>query len=396
MINFWERLKKEKPVVLHEGVYEKTESVSSAIFMITGMTIGAGVLGLPYVIAQVGLKIGLFYILILGLIMLFLNLMIGEVAARTREPMHLPGFTGKYLGPWAKRVVSLCVIFASLGSLLAYIIGEGQVLAELFGGNPTWWSVAFWVLGAFLIWRGLHTVKVVEKVIGFSVILIIVLLSIYALKDYEPANFAFVNWNNIFLPYGVILFALCATPAISEAHALLPGDTKRFKKAIIIGSLIPIFVYLFFVLAVVGVTGIHTTSVATVGLGEKLGDGALLAGNIFAIFAVFTCFIGSGVALKRTLTWDEGINKNLAYLIVILTPITLFLLGLKDFVTVLDVVGGLFISIEAVAMVLIYWKAKQKGDLDPGQLNLHHAWLLTVPVFLVFTFFTIYSIIKMF
>ena len=64
-------------IILHQGVYKPAASVADAIFMITGMTIGAGVLGIPYVVAQVGLKIGLVYIVALGLVMLALNLILG-------------------------------------------------------------------------------------------------------------------------------------------------------------------------------------------------------------------------------------------------------------------------------------------------------------------------------
>jgi len=54
-------------------------SVLEASATLIGTTIGAGILGIPYVIAQSGFLIGLFYILFLGLVMLTLNLYIGEV-----------------------------------------------------------------------------------------------------------------------------------------------------------------------------------------------------------------------------------------------------------------------------------------------------------------------------
>lgn len=395
-MSFEDRLQVDKPVVFHHGVYKKTQSVGSAVFMITGMTIGAGVLGLPYVVAQVGLKIGLIYVLVLGLVMMFLNLMIGEVAMRTKEPMHIPGFAGKYLGANARRLVSLMIIFSSFGSLLAYLIGEGDVLVEFFGGNEAWWGVLFWSVTAVLIWRGLETIKTVEKIISIIVISLMAGLSFYLFKDFKPANFDYVNWGSIFLPYGVILFSFSATPAIAEAHALLPGDSGKFKKAIIIGSLIPIAIYILFALAVVGVTGLNTTAVATIGIGEKLGRGVLIVGNMFAALAMFSCYIGIGVSLKQSLIWDNKFNPLLAFFLVIAAPLVLFLLGVRNFVTVLDFVGGFFTGIQAIIMVLIYLRAKQKGDLDPGKMNLRHVWLLLVSVFLCFTFFTVYSIFKMF
>ena len=40
----------DKQLVLHKGIYKPIATVPEAIFMITGMTIGAGVLGIPYVV----------------------------------------------------------------------------------------------------------------------------------------------------------------------------------------------------------------------------------------------------------------------------------------------------------------------------------------------------------
>jgi len=387
-------IQKEEAVVLHHGVYKKPIGINSAVFMITGMTIGAGILGIPYVVAQVGIWIGLVYILFLGLVMLSLNLMIGEIAVRTKENFQLPGLVGKYLGQPAKILMSIIVVFSGLGTLLAYLVGEGESLSGIFGGDPAWWTVVFWTIGSFLVWRGLQTVKVVEKILSILVIGIIVGLSMAFLPHVQVVNFHYFDWSKIFLPYGVILFALHASPSIAEAHALLPNSHRRFKKALIVGTLIPIFVYIIFALAVVGVMGKETTEIATLGLGNKFGSWVRVLANVFAVFAMGTGFMGLGIALKQSLTWDWKISSFLATFLVILAPLTLFMVGLRSFVDILGVVGGLFLGIEAILMALVYWKAKQNGDLPVGNYSLPLAKFLTFLVFLVFTIATVVSIIK--
>lgn len=389
------RLPEKQNVILHQGVYKPTATVAEAVFMITGMTIGAGVLGIPYVVARVGLKIGLLYILIFGLIMLCLNLMLGEIAVRTKEPMHLPGFAGKYLGPGAKLLTSFMIIFSSFGVLLAYLIGQGEALAALLGGNPMWWSVFFWGIGSWVVWRGLRAAKKAEKVLSFIVICLICGLSVFLLPGFQSANWQYINLTNLFLPYGIILFALHAGPAIVEAHTLLPGSERRFRKAVIIGSLIPMAVYVLFALAVAGAMGINATEVATVGLGKTMGQGVLLVGNLFAVLAMSTAFFGQGVALKQLFVWDFKLNRHLAGLMVIFFPLFLFMLGLRSFVTVLDVVGGVFIGVTSMLTVLICWRARARGDLPADRYSLHHFWLLAAPVFFVFAIAAILSIMKL-
>lgn len=389
-------LKDDKPIVLHQGVFKKTATVSEAVFMITGMTIGAGILGLPYVVAQVGLIIGLIYIAVLGLVMMMLNLIIGEIAVRTKENLQLPGFAGKYLGGWAKIIMSVVIILTGYGALLAYVVGEGEALSAMFGGSKLWWSICFWSIGSLLVWRGLQTVKNVEKILSVIVIGLIVGLCLFLLDRFQPANFFFTDWTKIFLPYGVILFALNATPAIVEAHALLPGSQRHFRKAIIIGGLIPIAVYLLFVLSVVGFSGLETTEISTVGLTQQFGGWIMACANLFAALAMGTGFLGIGIALKQTLVWDHKINKYLSEFAVIAVPLILFLFGFRSFVSILDVVGGLFIGIEAVLLVAIAYVARKRGDIDASRYGLKNLWLAAIPVLLFFSAATIYSAVKLF
>ncbi|MFA7653960.1 MAG: aromatic amino acid transport family protein [Candidatus Magasanikbacteria bacterium] len=384
----------ERPIVLHQGVYKRVTSMPGAIFMITGMTIGAGVLGLPYVVAQVGLKVGLAYILILGLVMMSLNLMIGEIAVRTNEKLQLPGFAGKYLGPWAKSIMSLVVITSGLGVLLAYIIGEGQTIGALLGIDPRYCSIAFWALGGLLVWRGLQTVKVAEKIFSLLVMAIIAGLSIHFLPDFQIANWEFFDVSKIFLPFGVVLFSLHASPAVVEAHTLMPGSQKHYRYAVIIGTLVPTILYMLFVAAVVGVSGLDTTQIATIGLGKIYGGWVMIVGNLFAILAMGTAFMGMGVALKQMLVWDHKVNHWLANLLVVFLPLFLFILGLNNFTAILDVVGGLFIGIEAVLMVMACYIAKRKGDLGASRYGLHYFWLAAIPVLIIFSLSTIVSVIN--
>ncbi len=387
-------LKKESAVVLHQGVYKKTVGINNAVFMITGMTIGAGVLGIPYVVAQVGIWIGLAYILVLGTVMLFLNLMIGEVAVRTKESFQLPGLAGKYLGGWAKILMSVIIISSGMGVLLAYLVGEGESLAGIFGGTAIWWTVIFWAIGSVLVWRGLQTIKVFEKVLSILVISIILGISFAFLPHVQIINFSYLNWGNIFLPFGVILFALNASPSIVEAHALLPGSQRHFRKALIIGTLIPIFVYIIFALAVVGVMGKETTEIATLGLGNKFGSWIRVLANVFAVFAMGTGFMGLGISLKQSLIWDWKMPSFFATFFVILFPLAFFMMGWRNFLHILEVVGGLFLGIEAILMVLIYWKAKKAGDLPAERYDLPLAPFVTSLVLVVFTFILVVSIMK--
>lgn len=383
----------EPRIVFHKGVYKKAATLSEAVFLITGVTIGAGILGLPYAIAQVGLKVGIFYIIALGMVILLLNLMLGEVVAKTKEPLQIAGLARKYIGRWAEYVLLLSIISGSYGALLAYIIGEGETAGQLFGGNAVWWSVIFWIIASLVVWRGLETAKRTQKIMGILVIGLIILLSAYLIPHGTWAHSSYTNWSKLFFPFGVILFALHGAPGIAEAEALLPRQPKKFRKALILGTLIPIVVYVLFTIGVVSVTGKFTTEVATVGLDAIFGRGVVVISNVFAMLAMGTAFVGLGIALKQTFVWDTKFPPWLAILLTIGVPIILFLAGLRSFIAILNIVGGVFISLEAVLTIVIYWRARHQVRATPAGFGFHHVWLVVIPVLAVFAFMGVWSIL---
>ena len=76
----------------------KTKTFIAGLAILIGTAIGAGILGIPYVVAKSGFLIGLGYIILLGLIILLVNLYLGEIILRTKGKHQLGGYAKKYLG----------------------------------------------------------------------------------------------------------------------------------------------------------------------------------------------------------------------------------------------------------------------------------------------------------
>ena len=74
----------------------------------------------------------------------------------------------------------------------------------------------------------------------------------------------------------------------------------------------------------------------------------------------------------------------------------IFLLGVRHFIVAIDIVGGVFISLEMLLMLLIYWRAKQRKDWEPGKYRLHHTTFLAIVLLLALSIGAVYSVIKLF
>jgi tyrosine-specific transport protein len=356
--------------------------VLEAIATLIGITIGAGIMGIPYVISKSGLVVGMLHILVIGFLMLFVNLFLAEIVLRTRGNHQLTGYAAKYLGNAGKGLMAFSMVIGVYGALLAYLIGGGSALGSIFGGDIFWYGILFFALGSFIIFRGLDFVKGTE-LISVAVLLVLVFFIIAVnFMNINPGNFS-IGDGDIFLPYGVILFAFIGTSAIPEMRQELVYNYKEMKKAVILGTLIPIAVYLLFGLSAVLVGGAGTTEVASIGLGKALGPGMVVLTGLFAVFNMATSFIILGLALKEMYHYDLKFSNAKSLVLALGVPLIIFTLGFRDFIAPLSIAGSLTGGIDGILIVLILWKAREKSDRKP-EFTVGFIYPLSILIILMF------------
>ena len=341
-----------------------------AITTIMGSVMGAGILGLPYALAHGGVLNGLILLVIVGFFIMILHLFVGEIVLSSKHAHQLTGFANKYLGRTGKWIMFQVFMVASYGSLLAYIIGGGEVLAALFDGNSKIWSLVFFSIGSVLLYIGLKIIKKIGMVLMFTLLGVILLMAFACFGKWDATNLVdFSAWQFLY-PYGVVLFAFLGASSIYQARKILEGREKLLKKAIIISSMIPLVVYAIFVVLVVGVTGLSTTELATVGLGKVIGPEINILGNVFAFLTLATSFLTLGNAVKETyfydfdLVKDKELDRFLSWILTISIPLFLFIMGNNDFIQILGFVGAIAGGLEGILLILIYFRLKKRKKPD--------------------------------
>lgn len=368
--------------------------------LIVGSVVGAGVLGIPYVVSQVGFGLGVVYLVVLGAVSIGLHLVLGEVTLRTKKFLQIGGLAEKYIGPRIGTAVKLLVVLMGASALVAYVIGMGQAAYAIFadtaiGFTPYIWSIIFWAFGSLIVAAGLRTLAHMEFVFASIIFLIMIIIAGIAAPSVAYDQLTHVSFAHFFLPYGVILFAFHGTVAIPQVEELLPKQQRRMKRAILYGGAVPIVLYLLFTWAVVGVTGVDTTPIATIGLGEYLGPGAIIFGNLFALFAMITSFFGIGLALRRTFEWDFKLPPLWAIVLTLGIPLGVFLLGLRDFIATIGIAGALFGSLEALIIIVMFWKSRSNGDMPARAYALHWASFLIAILAIVFLIGGVYGVLEL-
>lgn len=353
-------------------------------FTLTGTVIGAGILGLPYVFAQSGFLIGLMWIVILASVLIFTKLCLGEVCLRTRKKHQLPGYAEKYLGKWGKRLMFFALMFGIYSALLAYLIGEGESLSQLFTGSlnySIYFAIGFWIIMTFLLSRGIKELKRIETYGVLFIILLILGMVVYFAPGIEASHLTQVNFSNLFLPFGVILFALLGFSSIPEVRVEMEKQEKKMKKAIILGGLIPVILYLLFCLVFIGVLGSNIPEIATLSLGRVV--------TVLGIFTMLTSYFVLSFSLKDCFVYDLNVRNMYSGFFVSFLPLILYLLvyffNLVGFVAILGLAGVVSGGLTGILSLIMLRKAKDKGDRNP-EYEIPLNWFLILLLVLVFVF----------
>jgi tyrosine-specific transport protein len=352
-------------------------------FTLTGTIIGAGILGLPYVFAKSGFLAGLFWLVVLGAVMLFVNLCLGEITLRTRGKHQLSGYAAKYLGKWGKRIMFFAMIFGIYSALLAYLIGEGESFSRILPGNinPVILGSLFWLGMTLLLKRGLKGLKRVETWGVIAIIFLVLGIFINFLPQIQLSNLLTFNQPNFAVPIGVVLFALLGFSSIPELRKEIRGQEKLFKKAIVIGTLIPLSLYVLFTAVFVGVLGKEITQVATLSFGPLI--------TLLGIFTMLTSYFVLSYSLRDTFKYDMKGFRGCNFIFTSLVPLILYLLVTKfnfaGFATILGIGGVISGGLTGILILLISRKAKSntRSKKDP-EIRMPINWPIIIILSIIF------------
>lgn len=344
-----------------------------AVSTLIGAIVGLGMFGISYTVARAGFWIGIAYIIGLGLVTLLLHLVYGEIVERTEGKHRLTGYTEKYLGKKWKWVLGVAVILAIYSSLLAYIIVGGKFLGLLFPGvQPAVLSLAFWLVLSVVVWKDLRTVGWIEFLMTGLLLFFVVVLAGWGGSKINVQNFSSFHLSDVFLPYGVVLFAFSGIFAIPEIREMMKTGGARYKKAIVVGSVVPIAAYVLFTILIVGISGHATSQDSLTGLLGHVSRGVVLLGAVLGILAIATSYIAVGLDLKHTFKYDWRMRGYVAGIAATFVPLLLYLFGIKEFIAIISISGAIFGAIIGLIILLIYRKAKKMGDKKPGfEMKLH-------------------------
>lgn len=366
----------EKTNVIEEGALKVTKlTLYEAVAIIVGANIGSGILGLAYSSRLAGWPILLLWLIIAGVFTTFSMLYVAETALRTKKPLQLPGLAEKYVGKAGSVLVFISVCANSIGCMVAYTTGSGNILCTLLG-LPNWaGSILFTVPCVLVVWLGLKATGLWEKFIstGMVALLAIIILASFISGKADVSRAMYANWTYAVPLMSSAIFCYIAQYAVPELARGMRHTPKKLPVAIILGMFITGVLLAVVPLAVISLTGADAvTEVATIAWGQALGTWALYTANIFALCAMMTSYWAVGGSMLTNIVdmfklKDEHDSKTrlIAIACTVLPPFILAYAGLVSFVDAIGWAGTFGGVIMSIVPVLMLKNARKKGEIEP-------------------------------
>jgi tyrosine-specific transport protein len=379
--------------------------------LVAGTAIGAGMLALPVLTGMAGFYPSLLMFVAVWLGTVFTALLILEVNLWYQGEINLITMASKTLGKgWAAMTwVMFLLLLYSLTA--AYLAGSGKILSDatkaIFDSSlPRWFEpLPFFVFFGAFIYFGIKPVDYLNRLMMFGL----------GITYFILIAMVFPNIDAKLLKYSSPAFVWVALPVIVTSfgfHVVIPSltsyldrDVKSLRKAIFIGSAVPLIIYIVWEWVILGALPVDENGWFTKALAEgepATHPLAILLKNswistfarFFSFFAIVTSFLGITLSLSNFLADGLKVKKTqkgrLGVTLLTFGPPLLFVLIYpRGFIMALQYAGVFVALISGILPALMAWKGryvlKKRAhyQVKGGKLSLILAILCSIAIILL-------------
>ena len=332
------------------------------ILLVSGTTIGAGMLALPVVTGFAGFVPSLFLFIAFWLYMTFTAFLMLEVNLWMGPHTNLISMARHTLGKWGKRSAGSHICFCLYSLTTAYVAGSGPIVIDVVESLtgyrlPIWaGTIPLLLIFGYFVYKGTRSVDIVNRVLMGGLVIAYGLLVIFLTPHVEWKLLSHSDPKYLVVAVSVLATSFGFHIIIPSLSTYFDRDIPLMKKAIFIGSAIPLFVYIiwkFLSLGIIPLGGEHGLiegydkgSNGAHLLSQILGNSAIsLCARFFAFFAIVTSFLGVSLSLTDFLADGFKIKKDrtgrlLLYMMVFLPPLVFSLTDPRAFLNALEYAGA--------------------------------------------------------
>ncbi|ESQ41963.1 hypothetical protein EUTSA_v10013310mg [Eutrema salsugineum] len=328
-------------------------SLSSAIFLVAGTTVGAGILAIPAVTQESGFLASAVACILCWAFMVVTGLLVAEVNVNTMSELgsggvSLVSMAKRTLGSVGVQVASWSYILIHYTLLVAYIARSSGILTN-FLGIPIWESATLFslVLGGICFFGSQRFIGATNGVLVFGLIASFAALVAVASGGLHWEALLKANFEAVPMSIPIIALSFVYQNVVPVLCTDLEGDLPKVRTAIVLGTAIPLGLFLVWNAVILGsfpVTGVAAEKM--IDPLQQLRSSSVNVGpfvEAFSLIAISTSYIGFVLGLSDffsdLLKLPTRQNKPLLYLLTLVPPLVLSLLDPEIFFKALDFAG---------------------------------------------------------
>lgn len=363
-------------------------SLLGGMLLVAGCCIGAGMLGLPVLSAQAGFQPSMLmffacwaFMLCTGLLLLEVNLWYGGGISLITMAKRTLGLQGQ-IATW------LVFLFLFYSLMVAYIAASGSLITDFlqdltgYQGHPGVGGLFFCLFFGILLYLGTGAMDWFNRLLMLGLVLSYVMLVGVGASHVQPELLQHRDWFAVTAVIPVLIVSFGFHNLVPSLTTYFHGDVKSLKWALILGSAIPLIIYVLWEWLILGIVPLQEFQVAldqgeiaTEALKNAVGTSWVVdVAQLFAFFAIVTSFLSvalsfvdflaDGLKIKKT---PKG--KMILALLVLAPPYLCASLYPSIFLSALSIAGGFgAVILFGILPVLMVWKGRYTQQLGLPQL----------------------------
>jgi tyrosine-specific transport protein len=362
---------------------KKEGSVLGGILLIAGSCIGAGMLALPVITGVAGFVPSFTMLILAWLFMTSTSFLLLEANLALGHDLSLISIAEKTLGKTGKVLCWFLFILLFYSLSIAYIAASGSILQTILNDLfdvllPAWLgSTLFTLIFGIVCYTGTRHVDYLNRLLMAGLIMTYCILVILGSQHIKLSYLAEKHWKYSIAALPVLIISFGFHNMIPSLAMYFKGDAKRLRFTLLIGSLIPLLVYVLWEAVMLGIIPIQGRE----GLLNALDHGEVATGALrgvvgiswintvaqaFALFAIITSFLAQSLSLVDFLADGlripkVGLSRFSLVLMTLIPPFAFAFAYPGIFIKALNMAGGFSaVILFGVMPVLMVWVLRYK------------------------------------
>ncbi|CAL0317552.1 unnamed protein product [Lupinus luteus] len=325
-------------------------SLTSAIFLVAGTTVGAGILAIPAVTQESGFLASAVTCIICWLFMVVTGLLVAEVNVNTMCELgsggvSLVSMARRTLGEVGVQISCWSYIFIHYALLVAYMARSSDILTN-FLGIPIWGSATLFslIFGGICFFGSQRFIGAVNGALVIGIISSFAILVAVASGDLHLSALLKANFEAAPMSIPIVALSFVYQNVVPVLCTNLEGDLVKVRSAIILGTCIPLVLFLIWNAVILGTVSDNVMGLDPIQQLRSTNGTVGPIVEVFSLLAIATSYIGFVLGLSDFLadllklpTTSE--NRPLPYILTLVPPLILSLLDPEIFFKALDFAG---------------------------------------------------------